>query len=291
MLHSCLIFLLVCPLVDDAVALRWQFKTGDSFQQQTRSQLHQVVKVNSQELKQDLVHTSLVKYVVKEVEKDGSVTLEQQIESIKATTPEGAPAAGSNAVLNQLQGSTFLAKLGPDFKVIQLEGYDNLLKRLAGDDPSVRRVVQSLMSEEQLKNALQQSFGFLPNKAAKPGDSWQQELTLTLGPLGSVKVQNVFKFDGLETKDNKSLAKISFQPTVTYLPPKPESANSEISVVQGSIESNNPQGVLYFDAKSGRLDHSELKLNLKGNLTVKLNGKEVPLSFEQSQTVEVRLMK
>jgi hypothetical protein len=273
------------------VSLRWQFKQGDTFQQQTRSQLHQVVKVNDQELKQDLVHTTVIKYVVKQVDKDGSVTLEQTIESMKATTPEGAPSAGNNAILNQMQGATFTAKLGPDYQVLQLEGYDDLVKRLAGDDPSVRRVVQAFLSEDQLKHIMQQSFGFVPNSQAKPGTTWQGDLNLTLGPLGGINLKQNFKFEGMETKDGKSLAKVTFQPQVTYSPAKSEAANPEMSVVKGEIKADNPQGVCYFDPAAGRLDRSELKLHLTGSLTVKLSGKEVPLTFDQMQTIETRLLK
>lgn len=291
LLYSFLFLLAFAQADAGEVSLRWQFKQGETFQQQTRSQLHQVVKVGEQELKQDLVHTTVIKYVVKQVDTDGSVTFEQTIESMKATTPEGAPAAGNNAILNQLQGATFTAKLGPDFKVLQLEGYDELVKRLAGDDPSVRRVVQALLSEDQLKNIMQQSFGFVPNTQAKPGATWQRDLTLALGPLGTMTLKQNFKFEGMETKDGKSLAKVTFQPQVTYSPPKPEAANPEMSVLKGEIKADNPQGILYFDPAAGRLDRSELKLHLTGTLTVKLSGKEVPLTFDQTQTIETRLLK
>jgi hypothetical protein len=275
----------------DEVALQWRFKEGDTFQQQTRSQLQQVVKVGDQELKQDLVHTTVIKYAVKKLDPDGSLMLAQTIESMKATTPDGSPAAGNNAVLNQLQGATFTATLKPDFTVQSLEGYDELLKRLAGDDPSVRRVVQALLSQEQLKNVMQQSFGFLPPNKVKPGATWQRELPLSLGPLGSMLLKQTFKFEGLENQNGKSLAKISFQPQITYSPPKPDMANPEMSVLKGEVQATQASGVLYFDPTAGRLDHSELKLQLQGNLTVKLQGKEVPLTFQQSQTIDIRMPK
>lgn len=284
------LLLLLSPIQGDVINLRWQFKQGDTFQQETRSQLNQLVKVNQQEFKQDLVHTTLVKYTVHEAAPDG-VTLEQQIESMKATAPDGQPSPGNNAVLNQLQGTILKAKLSPELQVKELEGYDELLKRLAGDDPSVRRVAQALLSELQLKNAIEHSLGFVPQKATQPGTTWNREMSISLGPLGSIKIGQAFKFEGMESVDGVKLAKISYQPTISYSPPKPDAANPELSITQGNIKLKEGSGVVYFDPAAGRLHHSTLKLILSGELTAKISGKEVPLTFDQTQTIEVRTKK
>jgi hypothetical protein len=275
----------------DAVALKWQFKEGDSFVQTTDSKLNQVVRVNGQEFKQDLLHKTVIRFTIKQVESNGTITIEQKVESIKATNPDGTTAGGNNAVLNQLNGATFTVKLGPDYKVQQLEGHDELLKRLAGDDPSVRRVVLAVLSENQLKKAMQESFGFLPAEPVKPGAAWQREMSLTLGPLGSAVLKQDYKFEGMENKDGKSLAKATFKPTFIYTPPTGEATNPEMSITKGTIQPGNAQGTFFFDTAAGRLERSDMKVSFKGELTVKLNGKETPLTFEQTQTVEVRITK
>jgi hypothetical protein len=285
------LLLLLLPQGADAVALKWQFKAGDTFVQTTTSKLNQTVKIGEQEFKQDLIHTTQIRNTIKEVAADGTVTLEQKVESIKATNPDGTAAAGSNAVLNQLQNVTFTSKLDKELKVQQLEGYDELVKRIAGDDPSVRRVVQALLSENQLKSVLHNSFAFVPPEPVKPGAVWNREVTLSLGPLGSVLLKQDFNFTGVETKDGKSLAKVTFKPTVVYTAPKPEASNPEMSITSGSIQPGDSLGTLWFDTAAGRLDRSETKLHLKGNLTVKLGGKESPVTFEQTQTIEVRITK
>ncbi|HQR09169.1 MAG TPA: DUF6263 family protein [Gemmatales bacterium] len=284
------LLLLLTPLQTDGVNLRWQFKQGDTFNQESRSQLNQTVKVGDKEFKQDLVHTTLVKYTVSEVTPMG-ITLEQQIESMKATAPDGQPSPGNNAVLNQLQGAILKAKLSPDLQVKELEGYDELLKRLAGDDPSIQRVAKALLSEEQLKNAISHSLGFVPQKATSPGATWNREMTIALGPLGSVRIGQAFKFEGMESVDGVSLAKITFQPTVAYSAPKPDASNPELSITQGNIKLKEGSGVVYFDPAAGRLHHSTLKLTLTGDLTAKISGKEIPLTFDQTQTIDVRMKK
>lgn len=285
------LLLLFLPVQSETTPLRWQFKQGDSFILETKSQLNQVVKVNQQELKNDIVHTTVVKYTISEVAADGSITLEQQIESMKATNPDGSPSTGNNAIFNQLQGTILKAKLSPQLQVSSVEGYDELLKRLAGDDPSVRRVVQALLSEEQLKNAIGHSLGFIPQKDVASGTDWKREMTVSLGPLGSVVTSLAFKFDGVTSYENQNLAKISYQPTVSYVPPKPEATNPEMSVVKGTIQLKEGTGTAYFDPKAGRLYASTMKLKLAGDMTIKLQGKEVPCTFEQTQTIEVRMKK
>lgn len=285
--------LLFCLLLipSDTLALRWQFKQGDTFQTETKSHLVQTVKVNGQDFKQDIIHTTVVKYTISAVEADGSILLEQQIESMKATNPDGSPSAGNNAVLNQLQGAIIKAKLTPQFVVKELEGYEELIKRLAGDDPSVRRVVQALLSEEQLKQGIQHSLGFVPQKDVNTGATWKQQLKLNLGPLGSINTELDFKAVGNSKFEEKDLVKIDYQPSVKYTPPTGDAVNPELAISQGTVDLKEGNGVAYFDTKEGRLYASTLKLHLTGELTAQLGGKAVPLTFDQTQTIEVRIKK
>lgn len=271
-------------------ALKWKFAKGDAFTMETVSQLKQSVKVNGQDIKQDLSHITRVKYTVTDVA-DGIIALDQEVESMKAANPDGSPSTGNNAILNQLQGSILKAKLTPDLKVKELEGYEEIIKRLAGDDPSLRRVVQALLSEEQLKQAIQHSFSFVPQKDTADGETWKRDLKLNLGPLGSVTTELNFKLAGKATVDGKELVKIDYQPTIKYTPPTAEAANPELSILSGNINLKSGKGVAYFDAQAGRLHSSQLTLELAGDMNAKLSGKEIPLTFEQTQTIEVRMKK
>lgn len=287
-----LLFLLLLQTAQtDGVNLRWQLNQGDTFQLETVSKLTQVVTARQQEFKQDAVHTSLVKYTVSAVEPNGVIVLDQQIESMKATNPDGSASPGNNAIFNQLQGAIVKARLTPGLKVEQLEGYDELVKRLAGDDPSMRRVVQALLSEEQLKNAIGYSMGFVPQKAVQPGATWKSEMNVALGPLGTVRINQAFKFEGMETVEGVSLAKISYQPAVDYVPPKAEAGNPDLSILRGKIELRSGSGVIYFDATKGRLHHSDLKFTLRGEMTAQVQGIETPVTFEQTQSIAVRMKK
>lgn len=286
-----LLFLLLLLASAENHSLKWKFAKGDEFVMETVSQLKQTVKVNQQDIKQDLSHITRIKYRVTDLGADGVIALDQEVESMKAANPDGSPSAGNNAVLNQLQGSVLKVKLQPDLKVKEMEGYEEIIKRLAGDDPSLRRVVQSLLSEEQLKQAIQHSLGFVPQKDVAVGETWNRELHLNLGPLGSVRTVLSFKLAGKATVDGKELIKIEYLPTMQYSPPAADASNPELAILQGSISLKDGKGVAYFDVQAGRLHSSNLTLQLTGNMKAKLSGKEIPLTFEQTQTIEVRIRK
>ncbi|MFO0814856.1 MAG: DUF6263 family protein [Gemmatales bacterium] len=269
--------------------LRWQFKAGDSFTAETRSHLTQTVKASGQEFKQDIIHTTVVKYSVVAVDADGTIVLDQQIESMKATNPDGSTSVGNNAVLNQLQGAIVKAKLTPKLEVKELEGYEELVKRLAGDDPSIRRVVQAILSEDQLKQAIHQSLACVPQQQTPAGTRWQRNLKLNLGPLGSINSELNYTASGMAKVDGKDLVKIDYQPVVKYLPPSADAANPELSIASGSIQLKEGAGVAYFNQQTGRLHSSSLRLQLSGEMTAKLQNKPVPLTFEQTQVIEVRI--
>lgn len=284
-----LLLLTIVSCSHDALLLKWQFKKDDTFHYETTSRLTQSVRVKEQEYKQDNVHTAVMKYTVQAVEADGLLKLEQIIESMKATNPDGSASPGNNAIYNQLQGVALTMKLNPKFEVTELEGYDLLLKKLAGDDPSLRRVVHALFSEKHFKQAVHQAFGVVPQKEVPAGFQWKLNSETSLGPLGSVQVNLQMTAVGLEDFESKKLVKITYKPTLVYQPATSEASNPEMSITKGTVQLQESDGIAYFDPKAGRLYHSTLKLKMTGELTGKISGQEVPIRFDQTQTIEMRI--
>ncbi|MBL8824282.1 MAG: hypothetical protein JNJ77_16975 [Planctomycetia bacterium] len=284
-----LLLLTIISFSSDALVLKWQFKQNDTFRYETTSRLTQSVRVKEQEYKQDNVHIAVMKYTVQSVEADGSLKLEQIIESMKATNPDGSASPGNNAIYNQLQGVALTMKLNPKFEVTELEGYDLLLKKLAGDDPSLRRVVHALFSEEHFKQAVHQAFGVVPQKEVPAGFQWNRKSETSIGPLGSVQVNLQMTAVGMKDFESKKLVKITYKPTLVYHPATSEASNPEMSITKGTVQLQESDGIAYFDPKAGRLYHSTLKLKMTGELTGKISGQEVPIRFDQTQTIEMRI--
>lgn len=273
----------------DDLPLKWQFKKDDSFSYETKSRLTQSVRVKDQEFKQDIVHTAIMKYTIQSVEADGSIKLQLLIESMKALNPDGSTATGNNAVFNQMQGITLTMKLNPAIQVLELEGYDLLMKKLAGDDPSLRRVVHAMFSEEHFKQAVHQAFAVVPQKEVPAGFQWKRKSVTSLGPLGTVQVDMQMTAVGLEDVESKKMVRLNYKPTLNYQPAATDASNPEMSIIKGSVKLQEGEGVAFFNPHAGRVFQSTLKLKMAGELTARISGQEVPVQFDQTQTIEMRI--
>ncbi|HMO35050.1 MAG TPA: DUF6263 family protein [Gemmatales bacterium] len=278
-------------LVQDNYSLTWKFAKGDRFTVETSSQLKQSVRVDGKEFPKEINHLVKITYTVDEIEDDGTIGIEIVVDSMNAQNTDGSLSSGNNAILNQLLGSKFKIKLQSDLQIKELDGYDELLQRVAGDDPSLRRVVQALLSEELLKRSIAQTFDFIPQRTLSEGETWKREANLSLGPLGSISNHLAFKLVGKVTLDGHDLVKLEYRPKVKYSLPASDAANPELAIVAGNIFLEKCTGIAYFDSKAGRLHSADLKLHLKGGMKAKLRGKEVPVDFEQTQSITTRILK
>lgn len=273
----------------DAVTLKWKFTPGEKFSHEVVSKINQVIKIAEQEYKQDVVHTIVSSFEVLSVEKDGSVVLQETIDSVKATTSQGTPVP--SPAINQFTGVVFKLTLSPAGKLLKLEGYEELLRKVAGEDPNSNSVVKTIMSEAQLKQMMEDSFHFLPEKPTAKGAAWQMDATMNFGPLGNLKVNRTLTLAGAEAAPNDKTYRIDIKPTVTYEAPKADAKNTEFTVQSGEMTLENANGTVKFDTATGKLVASELKLKLNGSLNVKLQGKDVVVKMTQEQSVEVRVKK
>jgi hypothetical protein len=164
----------------------------------------------------------------------------------------------------------------------------DLLKKVAGDDPNVRRVVQSLLPEETLRRSLEESFAFLPAEPVAPGESWERKYTAGLGPLGSLNIVNVYTYEKAEMDGNQLLHRISVQPKISYSPPKADTTGLPFQIPSGEIRAEEAGGSLLWSTSEGRLVRSDMKLKLVGKLKIKAKDQEANMELESEQTVEIR---
>jgi hypothetical protein len=201
-------------------------------------------------------------------------------------------ATGAPIPDDKLQGATFTLTLNPKLEVTKLEGYNDLIKKLAGDDANVLKTVKSILSEELLMKSAKEAFAFLPAKQVKEGDTWGKDHTvkMPLGPLGTLETTSLYKYEGKGKLNDKEYDKISFTTTVEYSAPK-EDQGLAFKVTKGELKADNAKGTIYFDNTTGRLVQYEMTLNLTGTLTLSINN--VPLDTKitkQEQSVKVTLL-
>jgi hypothetical protein len=273
------------------VQMEWKLKEGDKFFLETVSTLKQQMRTQGKEMKQDLEMTTVFSLAVQKKNADNTAVLEQKIESLSVKNAAGQAAGTDEKFNQQLVGAAFKVTLSPRGEVAKFEGYDDLVKKLAGDDPAARKAVQSIMPEESLKASVSEAFGFLPDKPVKTGDSWERETTRSLGPFGSITSKRKYSYDGSEMVEGKPLEKISFTAASTYNPPKAAEPNAfQFQVAKADLKLEDVKGTFLFDAAAGRLVHSEMGLKMKGTVVIVVMGTNLETEAQQDQTIKMRVL-
>lgn len=272
-------------------SFRWKFPApGGSFTLETTTDLKQTVKVTKQEETKLVQRCTLTcSYTVEQAQADGeSTTLLQKIEAVRVQAPVGSP---PGKIYQQLEGATLKLTLNKSCQLIRLEGYEDLLKKVAGDDPNVRRVIQAIVSEESIRRSIEESFAFLPTDEVAPGQSWERKFTGSLGPLGTLSIVNVYTYERPETEGGQILQRISVRPQIVYNLPKAESAGLPFQIPSGQVRVVQAGGLLWWNAAEGMLARSAMTLHLVGKLAVKARDQDAVLDLDSEQTVEIKLVK
>lgn len=285
-LLTCLLaWALGSPLAAQDRVLEWKFKLGDKFQLVTTSELKQIIRATRQEeQKLDTIYVITSTFQVTKASEE-VYELKQTIDSIQIQAPSGlAP----SKLYQQLQGVSFTLTLNKDKQLTKLDGYEEMMKKITGDDPNLRRVVQSILPEETLRTSVQESIGFLPSKSVNLGHQWERSFSMALGSLGTMQVTNQYTYEKDENVQNDLLAVIKVQPRFQYQAPKADPVGMPMQVLRGSVQVEPASGLIWFDRINGRLVKSEMKLTLKGKFDVRTSGQEATIEIEQDQKVEIR---
>jgi hypothetical protein len=282
-----LLCLFLCaPPAPAQVSLGWKLKPGEKFYQETTATLKQTTKIRGQETHQELEHVTVSSFTVTRLNTDGSVVLEQKIESVKPAKTASGPLG---KLLEDMEGASFTLTLSPDFKVLSLEGYDKLVDQIAKGDPNAQKVVQAMMSKETLQKSAEEAFQFLHRRTVRPKDSWERSFTMSLGPVGSVTGTYKYTYVGPEMLDGKPAQKIDVDAKLSYVPPKGDVGLLPFQITRGDMRVETGRGTIWFDEQKGRLVRSEMHVRLHGTLTMISMGQEYTLELDQDQSIKIRI--
>jgi hypothetical protein len=271
------------------VKLEWKFREGDKFYLEERWSLKQIMKYMGSDLKQELDHTRLTRFTVLK-KTDDSLVLEQKIESVKINRASGS-AKPEGKLLKELEGATFKVYLNSKMKVIKLDGYETLMKKMARDE-DIGKNARLLMPEESLSRPVEAFFGFLPAKAVGKGDTWEYEFTLPLGPLGTLKVENGYTVQGNNKVGDQEVVKLEVANKKSSFTPAAGGGLQPFRVTKGDIRviPKQTKGIIYFSAVRGRVVKAEKTMALEGTLTIDVKGNMLTMDIEQEEKVTARVL-
>jgi hypothetical protein len=284
----------------DKAELKWKFEKGKTIYQELTTDTKQDMKVMGQDVKQNQKQTFYFSWTPVE-QKDKDWVIKQKIEGVKMEIEIGGnkitydstmPGAGNNPLADffkALVGSEFTITVGPDMKVTKVDGRKEFIEKLGATNQQMKPLLDSILSEEALKQMADPSFAAVPNKEVAKDDSWKNQTKLSLGPIGSYDTTYEYKYVGQDEK-NKDLAKITVTTTVKYAPPGADAGGAALpfKIKSATLEAKNSTGTILFDTKAGRLDSSDMNLTLEGKLDIEIGGMSNTVELKQTQKTTVK---
>jgi hypothetical protein len=290
--------LVVPAFGQDTVTLKWEFEKGKPFFQELTTETKQTMKVMGMDVTQNQKQTFIFSWTAKEQDKDKNWIVTQKIEGVKMDIEIGGnkinydstnPATGTGNPLadffKALVGSEFELTISPDMKITSIKGRDEFLNKLIKANPQMEPLLKQILGEEAMKQMADPAFAAVPEKPVKKGDTWEKKSSLNMGPIGSYDTTYKYTYEG---KDNK-LEKIKMDTATTYQPPGANAGgNLPFKIKAAKLESKGGTGTVLFDNDKHRVDSSEMKLKLEGELTIDISGMTTAVNLVQDQTTTVK---
>lgn len=192
-------------------------------------------------------------------------------------------------VLNALIGAKLQMKFAADGKLEQFSGMNNILELMGKAFPKQEAMIKQLkegLGDEAYRDMLGGHLsGFLPGKAVSPGDTWTATQSQKLAGLGSIQLKLTYKLEGVEEREGRKVAKISFAGKGTL-------EGNFVGAKGAQIKADDLEqtGVIYFDLDRGWLAEQRIDQVMKGNVIANgTDGKEVKIAIEQKTMSEVKI--
>jgi hypothetical protein len=288
----------------DKVDLAWKFEKDKVFFQEMVTTTTQNMKVQGLSVDQTQKQTFYFSWKATEEKADKSWVLTQRIEGVKmeitiagnqitydstATTPQNNPLAD---FFSKLVGSEFKVTVGPDRKVTSVDA-GGFVDKLKAANPQMEPLIKQILNENALKQMADPTFGMVPPPGKGPvgkGDTWERTAELNLGPIGSYKNTYKYTYDGKEKRGEKELDKIKVDISMAYSAPTAGGDALPFRIKEANLKSKDSGGTIFFDSKAGRLEDSDLKLELNGDLTIDIGGTSNKVELKQIQQTTIKTL-
>jgi hypothetical protein len=285
--------------------LEWKFKKDDVFYQKMYTKTIQTMKVMNNDVKQTQEQTFYFKWSIGD-QKDGNWVIKQKIEGVKMKiqignqnidydstnekdTSQNNPLAD---FFKALKDSEFTITLNPkDMTVTKLEGRMEFVDKLGKQNPQMKPLLETILSEKALMQMAEPTFAAIPGREEPVGGTWSKKTSLDMGPIGRYDNEYKYTYDGKD-KEKKSFDRIKVETQLKYTPPTDAVGGGggglPFKIRSADLKSTKAEGSILFDPEKGRIDSSSMSLKLNGSLNIEIGGQttEVTLDQDQSSTVE-----
>jgi hypothetical protein len=264
--------------------LEWKFAPGQVFEVERTAAQKLSVEAKEKSFKLDRQSSWHVRLEVKEPHARGFLILalltkvEQRLDGVAPSDML------DRKVIANMQGASVTLLVAPDGRLLELQGHDAFIRRLAGDDKKLLDSVRTQFGESTMKETFADMFGPLPDKKVSMGDAWEHTTLEAIPHFGSLRVKKRCVYEGKA----KDLERIACTTQTTFELPAAERIVL-FRVVKGSIEKEKTKEFLTFDSAAGHLVVHDRSTDLRGSLTIETMDRQHPFDFTSASEVKIRV--
>jgi uncharacterized protein (TIGR03067 family) len=265
--------LLAAP-VHGQVKLAWKLHEKDTFRVKTVTVLKSEMDIGGRKDGMDIKLARVDRYVVRK--RTASVTvLLVTIEQMQGLIGDER----IEAFLKKAPGATFVLTLDAKGQVLRVAGYEDFVKRLAGDNAKDEDWVRKKLSEGAVVASVGAPFIAFPEGPVSPGDTWTTTSATPIGRLGDLKTVSTFTYQGRKAEGDV----ITVAPRSTFTPVK--SPDPGVRILKGTFETKSRGGFIVFDSEKGRLVRVRLPLTHEGTLVLQVKGERGEMKMRMTQDI------
>ncbi len=272
---------------DAAVTLRLKHKQGETNRIQIEQEMNSNARVQGQEIRNSMKQTMVTETHIESVNSEGTAKARQEIKQVrmsmsmpapvnqefsfdseKAENPSAPP--GYSDVMGALIGKPFTMNISPTGKLSDIQVPAGVLEQMQKIPGAA--MMQSMTSEEGLRQMMTQSAFHLPEKPVDQGDTWSNDVTMDM-PFGKLIAKQVYTYQGTNAQ---GLHEIGITVEMQIEP-------AEDQPFKMSLKNSDSSGTMLFDNDAGEVKSVEMKQNMDMQMSV------ADQTFDQSIEQVIRL--
>jgi hypothetical protein len=266
----------------EKIELTWKFQKGQKLEyvQKNTSATSRNIPGKGEMKQSGMQETGMVQEVT-EIDEKGVATVQLKYSYVKvkpegpqgdrnfdSTDKESLEKAKKEEMWKRYVGmleKPFSFKIDRNGTVLEVKGFTEMIKEMSKDNPRAQEIGKVMFGDEAVKKMLQ-TYYLLPKEKVGKGDSWTTTSEIPLGPMGTMKIESKFTFEGMEKLGERQCAKMKSEVTKLSLE----------GGMGGMFTISKPEGsgTYYFDTANGIL----VKMESKMTYTMVM---EMPASKEQ----------
>jgi hypothetical protein len=294
---ACWALVLCASTAHAQVKLEWKHPEGMKETLEHTFKLAQTTTVMGMEIETSVEQVSTSTNSIGTKRADGTVPVETMVNTLKATVnaagmgfsfdstdsaakePEEPQLRAAFAALKARVGTSYTVVLDKDGKVSAVEGLEKLLDQIQEKSPEAAEQVKAQLNVETVKRSESQHLDRIPDTLLRPGESWTRTEVQDLGSGQILTYEQHLEYVGTIEKEGKKLDKISLKTTNARFSISPN-ATLPAKVTSNDLKVGESNGTILFDREAGRIVESNEKVQIKGPLTLEIQGNELELQID-----------